>query len=87
MWSSLRLLEKFLEPRSNVEITALRIRSDGDIALGGRAATREALLNFEETLRSSGRFLGVDFPLSDIVRERNIQFSAHGMLNPQYGKQ
>ena len=79
-------LEKLLEPRNSISITSLHIRSDGDLALGGRATTREALLNFEETLRSSGRFLEVSFPLSDIVRERDIQFSAHGTLNPQYGK-
>lgn len=74
------LMGQLLEPQEGIILSSFLIRSDGEVAISGQAAARGALLKFEETLRSSGKFLTVDFPLSDIVRERDIRFSARGTL-------
>lgn len=77
-------LKKFFSAGEGIAITSLDIRSDGGVTVNGRAGTRGQLLDFEETLRASDQFLEVSFPLEDIVRERNIQFSAKAKLKPAY---
>lgn len=77
-------LEQFLDAGDGIAISSLLIRAGGEVAVTGTAATRERLLAFEEALRSSGRLRDIDFPLSNIVRERDIQFTARGVLDPRY---
>ena len=79
------LLERFFTPGKGVTITSFLVRKDGEVALSGRAETRNDLLNFEESLRTSNRFHEIAFPLRNIVRERNIQFTVEGKLKPEYG--
>ena len=74
------IMEKFSAPGQGIGITSFLIRSSGDVAIEGRAETRDRLLAFEEYLRSSGMFLEVSFPLGDLVRERDIRFSARAKL-------
>lgn len=79
------LLEKFFAAGKGIELSTLLIRADGTVSLEGRAATRDQLLAFEETLRATGLFLEVTFPLSDIVRERDIRFAARATLKSPVG--
>jgi len=80
-----RIMEQFAAPGDGVAVTAFSIRSDGDVVLEGRAGTRDQLLAFEQYLRASDIFLEVAFPLADIVRERDIRFSAHAKLKLPFG--
>lgn len=79
------IMEKLSASGAGITITSLFIRSAGDITVEGRAETRDHLLAFEQRLRASDLFLEVSFPLADIVRERDIQFSAHAKLKLPLG--
>lgn len=45
------------------------------LELGGRAATRAALLQFVESLKREALFAQVDSPVSNLIRSRDINFS------------
>lgn len=79
------LLERFFASGAGITVQALFIRKSGEITLSGHAATRQELLQFEESLRNSDRFHEIAFPLSNITRERDIQFTVQGKLKPEYG--
>lgn len=79
------ILEKFVAPGEGIAVTLLFIRSTGEVAVEGRADTRDHLLAFEERLRASNLFLEVSFPLADIVRERDIRFSVKAKLKLPFG--
>jgi len=79
------IMEKFSAPGEGVAVTSFFIRSGGDVAIEGRAGTRDQLLAFEQNLRASGLFLEVSFPLGDLVRERDIRFSARAKLKLPFG--
>lgn len=79
-----RILERFFPVSEGITVTSLAVRSDGEVRVDGRAGTREQLLTFEEALRASDQFLEVAFPLENIVRERNIQFSVKAKLKQIY---
>lgn len=79
------IMEKFSAPGEGITIESFFIRSSGEAAIDGRAGTRDQLLVFEEYLRSSGLFLEISFPLADLVRERDIRFSAHAKLKLPFG--
>ncbi len=79
------ILERFFASGGGVAIHSLVIRKQGELALTGYAATRQELLRFEEALRNSDRFHEITFPLSNITRERDIQFTVQGKLKPEYG--
>jgi len=78
------LFEEWAGDTHTVTILNLAVRKNGDVLLNGHAASRRDLLNFEKTLRESGRFQEIAFPLSNIVREANITFTMRGVLKPQY---
>lgn len=79
------LLERFLKPGPGLTLLSFTLGSEGSMFLSGHAATRGDLLRFEEDLRASQRFYEITFPLANIIRERDIRFSVHGMLKPEYG--
>lgn len=79
-----RALERFFPVSEGITVAFLAVRSDGEVKVDGRAGTREQLLTFEEALRASDQFLEVTFPLENIVREQNIQFSVKAKLKPMY---
>ncbi len=79
------IMEKFTAPGEGIAVTSFSIRSTGEAAIEGRAGTRDQLLAFEQRLRASGLFLEVSFPLADIVRERDIRFSAYVKLKLPFG--
>lgn len=78
-------LEEFLtKAGEGVAITFLNIKKDGEFGMIGRARTRRDLLRFEENLRESNKFEGLSSPLSNIIRETNINFSLQGKLKSMY---
>src|SRR3989338_4342220 len=79
------LLEK-LTTNSGLGITlvSLTIKKQRDVAIIVNAATRRDLLRFEKTLRDANMFQEISFPLSNIVRETNINFTLQRKLKPQY---
>ncbi|OGZ96771.1 MAG: hypothetical protein A3J10_02430 [Candidatus Sungbacteria bacterium RIFCSPLOWO2_02_FULL_54_10] len=79
------LLERFIAPGQGIAILSFSIKNEGQAAMTGHAATRADLLRFEERLRASNRFYEITFPLSNITRERDIQFSVQGKIKPEYG--
>ncbi len=79
------ILEKFSAPGDGIDVTSLFIHATGDVVIEGRAGTRDQLLAFEQRLRASDLFLEVSFPLADIVRERDIRFSAKAKLKLPFG--
>lgn len=79
------LLERFFAPNHGIAVRSFTVRNDGQISLAGYAPTRAALLTFEGALRSSNRFYEITFPLSNITRERDIQFFFQGKLKQEYG--
>lgn len=79
------LLMRFIAPGPGITIRSFIIHGDGLVALTGHAKTRADMLGFEEGLRASNRFYEIAFPLSNITRERDIQFSAQGKLKQEHG--
>lgn len=65
-----------------IGISFLSVRHSGEFTLIGRAQTRRDLLNFEQRLRDSKKFEEFSSPLSNIVRETNINFSLQGKIKP-----
>ena len=78
------IIRKMLISQSGIAVTSLTVARSGGAAIEGRAATRDDLLRFEESLRASDLFLALSFPLADIVRERDIAYSVHTTLKPPY---
>lgn len=79
------LLARFIAPGAGITIRSFIVRGDGQVTVAGHAETRADMLHFEEGLRSSNRFYEITFPLSNITRERDIQFSFQGKLKQEYG--
>lgn len=79
------LLENMLGSADSVVLANIGIKKTGDVILSGIAPARLDLLNFEKKLRSSGIFQEIYFPLSNIIREVNINFIMQGKLNPKFG--
>lgn len=70
---------------ADATIRNLAVKNDRSISVSGFAATRNDLLDFEGRLRSSGRFQDITSPLSNIIRETDIEFSLRGTLDPAFG--
>lgn len=66
-------------------LNGIEIKNTGETTLTGIAPTRSALLNFEKRLRDSGFFQEISFPISNIIRETNLDFIMRGKLKPRYG--
>ncbi|MDZ4284391.1 MAG: hypothetical protein U1A28_01025 [Patescibacteria group bacterium] len=79
------LLERFVAPGQGITIRSFTVKNEGQAAMTGHAVTRADLLRFEEILRASNRFYEITFPLSNITRERDIQFSVQGKIKPEHG--
>jgi hypothetical protein len=46
-----------------------------EISLSGRSSTRESLASFVKSLKASKRFSSVDLPVSNLAKDKNIDFS------------
>lgn len=66
---------------SNIKYTYLHINSDDQsVELRGVAAYREDLLSLQENLQKSEWVANLDSPLSNLVSERNVDFTLHFKL-------
>lgn len=70
---------------SSILLDNVTVKKGGETILTGRAVARRDLLQFEKNLRDSGKFQEISSPLSNIVRETNINFTLQGKLKPAYG--
>ena len=52
------------------------------LQVGGISATREALVAFVKSLQSSGSFKTVDLPVSDLAKDKDIQFTLDLNISP-----
>lgn len=80
-----RILEFLGNAGPGIVITNLGVRKDNTVAINGRAETRDNLLDYEKTLREKGWFQAINSPLSNIIRETNINFVLEGKLKSPYG--
>ncbi|MBA3733485.1 hypothetical protein H0W91_03890 [Patescibacteria group bacterium] len=67
------------QKNSNIHINELSYSTPGGknahITLGGISNTRESLVNFQKNLENTGDFSKVDLPISNLAKEKNINFS------------
>lgn len=70
--------------RENVTLDGIVARKGGEVLISGVARTRRALLNYEQMLRNSGRFQDISSPVSNIIRESDINFTIKGTLKSSY---
>lgn len=79
------MLEEFFDNTgSGIMLVSLTVKKQGDVAITGVASTRRDLLRFEKTLRDANMFQDISFPISNIVRETNINFTLQGKLKSPY---
>ena len=65
---------------AQIKIRTITVAESGAVSITGNAATRKALLDFESALKASPYFTEITSPLSNIIRESNINFSIQGKL-------
>ncbi len=70
---------------SSITLDNVTIKKGGETILTGMAPGRRDLLQFEKNLRDSDKFQEISSPLSNIVRETNVNFTLQGKLKPAYG--
>ena len=57
--------------------------NDTKVVIEGRAATREILLSFKDALKNSAYFQNLNIPLSNFLKQNNIDFSLTFELKQQ----
>lgn len=81
-----QILEEFWQQsRDGVQLSNVTLKKGGEAILTGTAQKRSDLLRFEKILRDSGKFQDLSSPLSNIIRETNINFTLQGKLKPAFG--
>jgi hypothetical protein len=53
----------------------IQTATSASITLQGRAADRQSLLSFTQTLETNGHFQNVDLPVSSFAKDTDIDFS------------
>ena len=56
--------------------------STASITLEGVSATRESLVSFKKRLEESGSFKAVDLPISNLAKDKNINFTINMTATP-----
>lgn len=80
------ILEELLaHAGSGIALDNVTVKKGGETVLTGMAQGRRDLLQFEKNLRDSDKFQEISSPLSNIVRETNINFTLQGRLKPVHG--
>lgn len=72
------ILKKIIDKRSaGIQLTSLKFTTQGDssVTVSGKSQTRVALLDYLEDLRAEPRFLKVESPVKNIIREKDIAFN------------
>ena len=79
-----KIFESIFKAPQGISITSVLVNPDGSVSIAGNAKTRTRLLDFEQSLRQAEIFRAITFPLSNIVRESNINFILQGTLKEKY---
>lgn len=82
---SSQLATTFFANAPGVRVQTLSITAGRDLMVGGFAQTRDDLLNFQKQLQGSNTLETLTFPISDIVRSADIQFTMTGKLKARQG--
>lgn len=83
LWVAPALADVLVRLPADIALTSLSLNHETkDAVIQGTAKTRDALLAFESSLRSSPYFTSVSVPLSSIARAANITFSITASLVP-----
>lgn len=82
--ASASLTELLDKAGPGITINLVSVKKDGSVAILGSAARRGNLLALEKALRESGRFQEISSPLSNIIRETDINFSIEGKFKSIY---
>ncbi len=67
-----------------IKIQYVSLNKNGDLNLTGTADSRRHLLDFEDSLNQSGKFMNVYTPLSNIVRGLE-SFNLRAKVKPEFG--
>lgn len=78
------LIELLKESDSDIDLTSISLEKDGSVRMAGNARTRRGLLDFERRLRDSGKLQEISSPLSNLIRETDINFTIRGKINVKY---
>jgi Tfp pilus assembly protein PilN len=66
----------------DISLSFLKLnKEDGMIKLRGRAASREGLLLLKQNLENSNNFSNIDFPIKNILQQKNIDFEINAKIN------
>jgi hypothetical protein len=79
-----QLLDAIVRDQPGIAIFSLTIKDAVSVSLEGRAAERNNLLSYEQTLRESGLFAEISSPLSNIIRQTDIMFMLQGTLHQEF---
>lgn len=74
------IVNSLLKETEGIAISELIIQKQENIIINGQAATRRDLLDFEKKLRNISEIRNISTPLSNIVKETNINFTTQGKL-------
>ena len=73
------------EKRSSIKINNFNLRGTDEGArslfVGGEARDRDSLISFAESLESVSQFMNIDLPLSNLAKNRDVDFSIVIELN------
>lgn len=84
LWVAPALADVLVRLPADITLTSLSLNHETKEAIvQGTAKTRDALLAFESSLRSSPYLVNVTIPLSSIARAANITFSITASLVPK----
>ena len=79
-----QLFDAVVRDASGITIASFTVRDAVAVSVEGKAALRGDLLAFEQMLRESGLFTQIVSPLSNIIRQADINFTLTGTLKEEF---
>lgn len=79
-----KLMKSIFPKTEGIRLNTLTIKNGGNVVMNGFAKTRDNMLTFETFLRKGGTFQEITFPLSNIAKQFDINFTLQGKLKPEY---
>lgn len=79
------ILQQLIDQRtSEIKLTDFKFTAEGSglIEVQGKSQTRAALLAYLEALRTDSHFSGVESPVKNIIRERDVSFNLIITMSP-----
>lgn len=75
-----KLFNSIFSKGTGIIINEMIIQKKENLIINGMASTRKSLLEFEKKLRDSSHIQNLSSPLSNIIKETNINFTLQGKL-------